>query len=96
MIHKAGMKVYSEVDGAATLLGFSTINAGCCKVCCWAMWLKSLHAAQSLLLVSLAMQVMVHPNWGTYVYPASLFARGDKQAVEAALQRALHMVHSSC
>ena len=32
MIHKAGMRVYSEVDGAATLLGFSTINAGCCKV----------------------------------------------------------------
>lgn len=45
---------------------------------------------------SSCLQVMVHPHWGTYVYPASLFAKGDKHAVEAALRRASHMLTSSC
>ena len=33
MVHKqAGMKTYDEVNAAVSLLGYPTINAGCCKV----------------------------------------------------------------
>lgn len=38
MIHQAGSTVYSEVDAASTLLGFSTQNAGCCKVLLHPKW----------------------------------------------------------
>lgn len=42
-------KVYSEVDGMEVLLGYSTYNAGFCKI-------------------------LTHPQWGSAVYPATIFA----------------------
>jgi hypothetical protein len=63
MMHKESQTPYSEVEGAALLLGYRTSNAGCCKV-------------------------VLHPKWGTSVYPATLFARAPAAAVEEAVRGA--------
>lgn len=74
MVHRqGGMKVYSEVDAAATLLGYSVINAGCCKVTsrlqpCTAAALVNEQVSAKTQAERL--QVMVHPTFGTKVYPA--------------------------
>lgn len=49
---------YGEVEALGTLLGYSTANAGCCKV-------------------------ILHPKWGSSIYPSSLFT---KAPVEDLLQ----------
>lgn len=33
-------------------------------------------------------KVVLHPKWGTSVYPATLFARAPREAVEAAIRGA--------
>lgn len=48
MITREANKVFSEVDSAEQLLGYSVMNAGCCKV-------------------------LLHPAWGSAVYPATIF-----------------------
>ena len=58
------MKVYSEVEGAAALLGYSTINAGCCKVC--ARWRCRRQPTRSQADIAY-LQVMIHPTFGTKV-----------------------------
>ncbi|KAK9816425.1 hypothetical protein WJX72_000083 [[Myrmecia] bisecta] len=63
MIHRSGMTTYSEVDALATLLGYKTQNAGCCKI-------------------------LLHPQWGSAVYPASIFAKAPLREVQAAIQAA--------
>ena len=68
MVHKqAGMKTYDEVNAAVSLLGYPTINAGCCKVHCCALNILRL----VLQLTQLSLQVMVHPTFGTKVCAAS-------------------------
>lgn len=54
-------KVYSEVDGMQTLLHYSTMNAGMCKV-------------------------LLHPRWGSAVYPATAFTDAPLPQVEAAIE----------
>jgi Methylmalonic aciduria and homocystinuria type D protein len=60
MIHQTGNKVFSEVDSAQQLLGYSVMNAGCCKV-------------------------LLHPQWGSAVYPATIFARAPEEVVATKL-----------
>ena len=61
MVTQESNKVYSEVDGAQQLLGYSVHNAGCCKV-------------------------LLHPSWGTAVYPASIFTKAPLEVVTAELE----------
>jgi hypothetical protein len=56
MITREANKVYSEVDGAQQLLGYSVQNAGCCKI-------------------------LLHPNWSSAVYPASIFTTAPTELV---------------
>lgn len=56
MLNQTCNKVFSEVDGAQQLLGYSVMNAGCCKV-------------------------LLHPQWGSGVYPASLFTKAPSVVV---------------
>ena len=56
MITREANKVYSEVDGAQQLLGYSVHNAGCCKI-------------------------LLHPSWGSAVYPASIFTTAPSEVV---------------
>mmetsp|Transcript_2224 Transcript_2224/g.3500 ORF Transcript_2224/g.3500 Transcript_2224/m.3500 type:complete len:193 (-) Transcript_2224:121-699(-) len=56
-----GQKVFSEVECAQTLLGYSVMNAGCCKI-------------------------ILHPDWGSAVYPASIFTTAPADVVVATLQ----------
>ena len=56
MLNQTCNKVFSEVDGAEQLLGYSVMNAGCCKV-------------------------LLHPQWGSAVYPASLFTKAPTDVV---------------
>jgi hypothetical protein len=56
MLNQTCNKVFSEVDGAQQLLGYSVMNAGCCKV-------------------------LLHPQWGSAVYPASIFTKAPSAVV---------------
>ena len=60
MITKDANKVFSEVDSAQQLLGYSVMNAGCCKV-------------------------LLHPSWGSAVYPATIFTNATTEEVVDAL-----------
>lgn len=60
MITTDANKVFSEVDSAEQLLGYSVMNAGCCKV-------------------------LLHPAWGSAVYPATIFTSAKWEEVEAVL-----------
>ena len=51
-----GNKIYGEVDGFQTMLGYRTQNANCCKI-------------------------LLHPEWGAAVYPATLFTTAPAEAV---------------
>lgn len=61
MLTRDANKVFSEVDSAEQLLGYSVMNAGCCKV-------------------------LLHPAWGSAVYPATIFTSAKAEDVVAALQ----------
>jgi len=60
MITPDTTKVYSEVDGIQTLLGFATMDAGMCKI-------------------------LLHPKWGSSVYPASAFTNATLEVITECL-----------
>jgi len=60
MLTKDANKVFSEVDSAQQLLGYSVQNCGCCKV-------------------------LLHPQWGSAVYPASMFTNAPLEVVKSLL-----------
>lgn len=60
MIFKDGNKVFDEVQSASTLLSYSTMNCGCCKV-------------------------LLHPDWGSAVYPSSVFTTASPELVRSVL-----------
>jgi hypothetical protein len=62
MITRDANKVFSEVDSAQQLLGYSVHNCGCCKV-------------------------LLHPVWGSAVYPASIFTTAPLEVVLHILQK---------
>ncbi len=41
------------------------------------------------------MQVLLHPEWGSYVYPASFFAKAPLKDLQAAIQAADKAIHKS-
>mmetsp|Transcript_10931 Transcript_10931/g.32517 ORF Transcript_10931/g.32517 Transcript_10931/m.32517 type:complete len:163 (-) Transcript_10931:1150-1638(-) len=63
MIHQDSQIVYSEVEALSILKGYSTANAGCCKV-------------------------LLHPKWGSSVYPASMFSCAPKDVLLKAIEAA--------
>ncbi|KAG1659103.1 hypothetical protein FOA52_013749 [Chlamydomonas sp. UWO 241] len=63
MIHQDSQIVYNEVEALSILKGYSTANAGCCKI-------------------------LLHPKWGSSVYPASLFTCAPLPALQAAITAA--------
>ena len=61
MLTRGANKVFSEVDCAQQLLGYSVQNCGCCKV-------------------------LLHPKWGSAVYPASVFTNAPVDEVKSLLR----------
>mmetsp|Transcript_35378 Transcript_35378/g.42594 ORF Transcript_35378/g.42594 Transcript_35378/m.42594 type:complete len:96 (+) Transcript_35378:42-329(+) len=45
MVTKESRVVYGEVDALTTLLGYDTVNAGCCKVTIHPKWGTSVYPA---------------------------------------------------
>ena len=102
MIHREYHNVYSEVDGLSTLLGYKTSNAGCCKVRLGAEDVRPLRLTGNDAWFSTATpamtwtacrpvcmaQILLHPEWGTSVYPASLFAKAPLETVQEAIKHA--------
>lgn len=104
MVHRGTNAVYGEVEALVTLLGYKTQNAGCCKVglarvgwlqgwkrqagctCTVAVgqhWPSDPHACQP------RPQIILHPRWGSSVYPASMFAKAPLEAVRQAIDEAV-------
>eukprot|EP00854_Cymbomonas_tetramitiformis_P005610 gene5610-6795_t len=75
MITRESRVVYGEVDALQTLLGYKTQNAGCCKL-----------DAEPAFAVGI-MQVVLHPKWGSSVYPSSMFAKAPLEELLAAIKQ---------
>ena len=45
MLHRSGTGVYGEVDALVTLLRYTTVNAGCCKVALHPQWGSAVYPA---------------------------------------------------
>ena len=81
MMHTDCTVPYGEVDGLSALLGYQTANAAGCKVtatilcCCWWSNGVSGNPIGCMTCGSDVKQVLIHPRWGTSVYPATLFTK---------------------
>lgn len=79
---------YGEVDGMSALLGYQTANAAGCKVTFMGsascelftvriLWchLQAISSSRNDGNAVMCFQVLIHPRWGTSVYPATLFTK---------------------
>ena len=79
---------YGEVDGFSALLGYQTANAAGCKV------RRICHRIQRQVLQSdifddacwLFLKVLIHPHWGTSVYPATLFTKAPVNVLKKVIE----------
>ena len=60
MLHRSGTGVYGEVDALVTLLRYTTVNAGCCKVALHPQWGSAVYPASLMTKAPLqdAMQAL--------------------------------------
>lgn len=102
MVHKDSTVPYGEVDGFSTLLGYRTSNAGCCKVMllliaatlrgiCRGLTYEAPCTSRWQILsqdVSPTLQILLHPRWGSSIYPASMFVKAPPEDIRAAIAAA--------
>lgn len=97
MIHTQYQQPYSEIDGLIVLRRYKVQNAGCCKVCSVRFRVScDLYAGMTHMHAiaccrdsrTATLQVVLHPKWGSSVYPASLFAKAPLIALQQAIMAA--------
>jgi hypothetical protein len=105
MIDSNPNKVYSEVEGMQMLLKYKVMNAGCCKILlvrdCYILtgfiFLSVPHSLFCILVNRFhtcdILALAKHPQWGSSVYPASLFTTAPEEVASRLLQS---MISGNC